>query len=189
MRKKDYFNIPNLMGYFRILMLPVFLVLYVRAESEKDYYLAFIILAISIATDFLDGKIARKFNMVTDFGKVLDPVADKLTQGVLALAIVFRHPFMLYFLAAFIVKELYMALMGLYLIRKGKGVNGAKWYGKVCTAIVDAGVFILLLFTDISILMANIVILVMIAVVCLTLLGYIVFHVSVLKGESGRIRS
>lgn len=181
MRKKDYFNIPNLMGYFRILMLPVFLVLYVNADTARDYVIAFIVLGISIATDFFDGKIARKFNMITEFGKVLDPVADKLTQGVLALVLALRYRLMRLFLAIFLAKELYMGLMGLYLIRKGKGVNGAQWYGKVCTTIVNAGVVILLILPEIPLRAANAVAIVLIAAVCATMVRYLIFHLSLLK--------
>ncbi len=85
--KKEYFSIPNLMGYFRILMIPVFLYLYGKANSKREYLWAFLVLGISLLTDFFDGKIARKYHMVTDFGKALDPVADKLTQGAVALTI------------------------------------------------------------------------------------------------------
>ena len=89
--KKEYFNIPNLMGYFRILIIPVFLFLYVRAETKWEYFAAFFVLALSYLTDFLDGKIARKFHMVTDWGKMLDPIADNLTQGALAVACTFQR--------------------------------------------------------------------------------------------------
>lgn len=171
------------MGYFRILMLPVFLVLYTNAASAREYVTAFIVLGISIATDFFDGKIARKFNMVTEFGKVLDPVADKLTQGTLALALSFRYPFMISFLVVFLAKELYMAAMGMYLIKRNRGVNGAEWYGKLCTTIVNVGVVILLFFTDISNAAANGVILVMIASALFTWVRYIIFHISILKGS------
>ena len=66
--KKEYFTIPNLMGYLRILLLPVFLYLYYHAQSLGEYVVAFVVLAISMLTDVFDGMIARKFNLVTDFG-------------------------------------------------------------------------------------------------------------------------
>ena len=97
--KKEYFTIPNLMGYFRILMIPVFLVLYFK----EQYPAAFTVLALSVLSDFLDGKIARRFNMVTDFGKMLDPIADKLTQAMLAIAVTFRYPLVIWLLLLFII--------------------------------------------------------------------------------------
>ena len=181
MRKSIYFNIPNLMGYLRLVLIPVFLILYTRAETQGDYWVSFCVLAISFLTDFFDGMIARKLDMVTDFGKALDPVADKLTQGALAIAILSRYPTMLYFLILFIIKEIYMVAMGLYLIKKGKGVNGAQWYGKVCTAVVDICSLVLLIFTDMPYFAGCIMIAVMIGVVILALVGYIRFHISILK--------
>ena len=103
--KKELFSIPNLMGYFRIIMIPVFLVLYYQAKTPNDYAKAFILLAISMLTDFFDGKIARKFHMETELGKALDPIADKLTQFALAIATTLRYPLMMVLVVFFFLKE------------------------------------------------------------------------------------
>ena len=181
--KKEYFSIPNLMGYFRILIIPVFLYLYYKAATPQDYLIAFLVLAVSLITDLLDGKIARKFNMVTDFGKALDPIADKLTQGALAIAVSFRYPFILLFLVLFVCKEAYMGIMGLYLKKKRNAWNGAKMHGKICTVVIDVVTFSLLLFPNISDTIANVLILAMILVMCYSLARYMFFHISILKGE------
>ena len=76
--KQEIFSIPNLMGYFRILMIPVFCYLYI---GKKMYLEASAVVLLSSLTDLFDGKIARKFNMVTELGKLLDPVANKMTHG------------------------------------------------------------------------------------------------------------
>ena len=89
--KKDLFTIPNLMGYFRILLIPVFCYFYIKKQA---YLLAAGIVLISSLTDLFDGYIARRFNMVTELGKALDPVADKLTHAALALCLAFRYPLM-----------------------------------------------------------------------------------------------
>ena len=89
--KKEIFSIPNLMGYFRILMIPVFCYLYI---GKQRYLAASAAVLLSSLTDLFDGKIARKFNMVTELGKLLDPVADKLTHGALALCLALRYPLM-----------------------------------------------------------------------------------------------
>ena len=179
--KKEYFSIPNLMGYFRILMIPVFLYLYYKADTPRDYLIAFVILAVSLLTDLLDGWVARKFNMITDFGKALDPVADKLTQGALAIAVSFRYRLMLVFLTLFVCKEMYMGIMGLYLKKKKNFWSGAKMYGKVCTTIIDVGAFILLLIPNLSYTAANTLIIVMMLFMCYSLIRYILFHASVLR--------
>ncbi|MDD6812645.1 MAG: CDP-alcohol phosphatidyltransferase family protein [Lachnospiraceae bacterium] len=181
MRKSVYFNIPNLLGYLRILLIPIFLVLYTRADSTKEYGIAFFTLALSYFSDFIDGKIARKFDMISDFGKALDPVADKLTQASLAIAITYRYPAMLYFLILFVIKELYMAVMGLLLIHRGKGVKGAQSYGKICTAVNDAGCFVLLLFPNIPYFVGSALIVLMMIITTVSWIKYIKFHVSLWK--------
>lgn len=181
--KKEYFNLPNLMGYFRIILLPVFLFVYYNASTPSGYVAAFMILAVSFLTDLLDGKVARRFNMVTDFGKILDPLADKLTQGALAFAATLRYPFMKLFLVLFLCRELYMALMGLFLLKHRNVCNGAQWYGKVCTTMIDAGVFILL-FPGIPYQAANIIIIVMTICLLVTWLKYIQFHTGIIREKT-----
>ena len=179
--QKEYFRIPNLMGYFRILMIPAFLYLYYHAQTPKGYLAAFLVLAISMLTDALDGFIARSFNMVTDFGKALDPVADKLTQGALAIAVTFRYPLMLLFLILFLCKETYMGVMGLYLKKTRNVWNGAQWYGKICTIVVDVGTLVLLFFQQMPEKLANLLIVVMFLFLCYSLIRYIGFHLSILR--------
>lgn len=171
------------MGYFRILMIPVFLVLYSRADSTRDYIAAFAVLGISLLTDFFDGKIARKFHMVTDFGKALDPVADKLTQGALAITVSFHYPDMLWVLALFLAKEAYMGLMGLYLIKKKQIWSSAKWHGKICTFLLDVGIVVLLMFPEIPQKAAHAVIAGMAAWMIFSLISYVREHLRLLKGE------
>lgn len=182
---KEYFSIPNLMGYFRILMLPVFLVLYTRADSLKAYMTAFAVLAVSMLTDCLDGRIARRFNMVTEFGKALDPAADKLTQGALMLAAAIRHPLMGILAVIFLLKEGYMMLMGLYLKKKKQVWNGAQWYGKVCTIVLDAGLFVLLTFPNLPAGAVGAVIFIMAAFMLFSLVKYIRFHVRIIRDSHG----
>ena len=75
--KKEIFSIPNLMGYFRILLIPVFCYLYITAETEREYLYAALVVLLSSLTDLFDGKIARRFHMVTELGKALDPIAEE----------------------------------------------------------------------------------------------------------------
>lgn len=177
---KEYFSIPNLMGYFRILMLPVFLILYIGADSAREYVLAFVVLVVSFLTDFFDGRIARRFDMVTEFGKALDPMADKLTQGALILAVASRYRTMFFLIILFLLKEGYMLFMGLYLKKEKCVWNGAQWYGKICTAVLDAGLFALLLLWDMPVWTANLIIAVMAVFMLFSLIKYVQFHVSII---------
>ena len=111
MTAKEIFSIPNLMGYFRILLIPVFSWIYIHADGVSDYYMAAVLVGISGLTDMFDGKVARKFNMITELGKFIDPLADKLTQGALVLCFAVRYPLMRAVLALFILKEGFMGII------------------------------------------------------------------------------
>ena len=153
---REYFSIPNLMGYLRILLIPVYLYLYVHAETTRDYYIASAVMFLCFMTDFFDGKIARKFNQITEFGKILDPIADKLTQGALVISFSFRYPAMAVLLAAFLVKECTMGMIGAWMMKKGYRMDGAQMHGKICTAVLDTVMFVILIFPDITYLFVNI---------------------------------
>ena len=75
--KKEILTIPNLLSFFRLILIPVYMVIYLQANDSRDYVTASIILALSCTTDAIDGKIARKYNLITNFGKFMDPLADK----------------------------------------------------------------------------------------------------------------
>lgn len=134
---REFFTVPNILVYIRVLLIPVFVYIYINANSEKDYYMALVVMIVAFLTDFFDGRIARKYNLVTDLGKVLDPIADKLYQFSVALCLMFEFPKMIIIAVLLFIKEMIMGLMGLVLLDKGGKVFGAKWYGKVCTGIVD----------------------------------------------------
>lgn len=174
-QKKDIFTIPNIISYVRILLIPVFCIIYMQGDADNPvyYYIAAGVVLFSSFTDLFDGMIARKFNMVTELGKVLDPVADKLTHAALAFCIATKHPWMWALIALMVVKEGYMAIMGLKYLKKGKMLDGAKWFGKVCTAILFVGMLVLFLFYNIPELAANIIIGVMMLAMAITFIKYI----------------
>lgn len=168
--KKDLFTIPNLMGYFRILLIPVFCYFYIK---KQEYLLAAGIVLVSSLTDLFDGYIARRFNMVTELGKALDPVADKLTHAALALCLAFRYPLMWALLALMAVKEGYMGIMGLYFLKRGKMLDGAMWFGKVCTALLFVVLLVLFFFPHLPLAVVNALILLTMADMLFTLCMYI----------------
>lgn len=129
--RAEAFSIPNILSYFRLLLIPLFIVLYV----QEDFTEALITLAASGLSDILDGRIARKYDMVTDLGKVLDPVADKLTQCAMMLCVAMRYPAMWWLLGLHVVKEAVMLIMGWYVLKRTDTVNSAIWVGKLCTAL------------------------------------------------------
>ena len=132
---REVFSVPNILTYLRFILIPFFVWVYVTAKAPSDYFLAAVLILLSGFTDVADGFIARHFNMVTDWGKAVDPVADKLTQAAIAFCLVFRFPGMWILLTLFIIKELYMGIASLVLLRKGKKLDGAMWFGKLSTAV------------------------------------------------------
>ena len=128
-------TIPNLLSLFRLCLIPVFMWLYC---VEKNYLWTGIVLIISGLTDTVDGIIARKFNMISDLGKVLDPIADKVTQAAMLFCLLTRFPLMIAPLALMVVKEFFMGVTGLMVIQKTGKVFGADWHGKVNTWLLYA---------------------------------------------------
>lgn len=144
--KKEIFTIPNLLSLFRLLLIPAYMRIYFRASQDSDYLLAGGILAVSCLTDLLDGYIARRCNMVSDVGKLLDPAADKLTQLVLILCLAKKHPILYPVLALFFVKELFQIFAVVVHYHRGKALSGALTAGKVCTTVLFVSLISLVLF-------------------------------------------
>ncbi len=129
---KQFFTLPNILSYFRFALIPVILWLYC---GKADYTAAAWVMAVSAATDVIDGWIARHFNLVTDWGKIVDPFADKLTQIAIAFCLAWRYPPVWFLLAFLVAKEFYMGLIGLIFIKKTDTVEGSVWYGKATTVL------------------------------------------------------
>lgn len=148
--KKELFSIPNLLSLFRIILLPVYVYIYLNANQTREYFLAGFILGISCLTDMVDGKIARKFNMITNVGKLLDPFADKLTQLTLTICLSLRYPVLYPVLALFLVKECFQLIIAIIQFRRGKVLPGALLAGKVCTTVLFISFIILVLFPNLT---------------------------------------
>ena len=134
--KKEILTIPNLLSLFRLVLIPVYVAIYLNATENWHYYLSAGILALSCITDLLDGQIARRFNMISNLGKLLDPIADKATQFALIICLAFRYGAMIFLICLFVIKEGFQLIaMGLNL-RKGKALEGALMSGKVCTTVL-----------------------------------------------------
>lgn len=134
--KKEILTIPNLLSIFRIALIPVYLHIYVNADSTDDYTTAAILLVVSCFTDMIDGKIARKFNMITNLGKLLDPVADKLTQLALMICLSIQHKALRFLLMVFLIKEFFQFCAMIASLRQGKALDGALMSGKISTTVL-----------------------------------------------------
>lgn len=161
--KKDVFTIPNVLSLFRLLLIPIYVVIYLRATEPVDYAIAAGILAVSCLTDLIDGKIARHFNMISTLGKVLDPLADKLTQFTLIICLAVRYPVqnpMLWVLAALMfIKECFQLIAGIIQLRKGKMLTGALLSGKICTTVLFVSLILMVLLPEMDPVLIRVIIL------------------------------
>lgn len=143
----DLIKIPNILCYLRILMVPLFLHIYFTADEQSDYYIATAVVMASGLTDFLDGQLARRLNMITDLGRIIDPLADKLMQFAMLAALTIKVNYMYLLVILLVVKEVLTLLTGFFVMKYAKRrLNGAKWYGKVCTAILYVVMLVLVAF-------------------------------------------
>lgn len=134
--KKEIFSIPNILCYFRILLVPVFLYVYFSAETSQGHLLSAGILLLSSLSDFFDGFIARRYNMITELGKLIDPVADKLTQFVVACTLMYTYPAYAWLVAIIVLKDGMLLFVGWYIYKKkGKHLAQAEMPGKIATAV------------------------------------------------------
>lgn len=156
--KQEIFTIPNLLSLFRLLLIPVYVLIYLNAQTEKEYFLAAAILSVSCLTDMIDGKIARRFNMITTVGKVLDPIADKATQLTLIICLAIRHPVLHYLIILFVVKELFQLLAGVIRLRKGLILKGALMSGKISTTVLFVSLILMVLIPNLSETAVNIIV-------------------------------
>lgn len=148
--KKEILTIPNLLSLFRLLLIPVYIAIYLKAQTNSDYYLAAGILAVSCLTDLIDGKIARHFNMISTLGKILDPLADKLTQFALILCLAMKHPVLWYLVALFVIKESFQLIAGGVNLKRGRMLKGALLSGKICTTVLFVSLILMVMIPQLS---------------------------------------
>ena len=124
-------NIPNILTIIRFILIPFIF----TSVVNNDYLVALIFFTVSAITDVLDGYIARKYNYITDLGKLIDPLADKLTQVslLLSLAILKILPWRIF--AIVFIKECVMVISASLLYNRKDVVVYSKWYGKLATVL------------------------------------------------------
>lgn len=140
-------TIPNILSFARICMIPAIVWLY---HFSCDHLAAGVLLFISGLTDVVDGFIARKFKMISNFGKIIDPIADKLTQTAVMVCLCLRYPLIKLPLITLVIKETFMATTGVLMVKTKKIVPGASWHGKVATVLLYGMMALHILWPDIS---------------------------------------
>lgn len=123
-------HIPNILTILRFFLIP-FIIKYLM---EDEFIIAFAIITLSGLTDVLDGCIARKFNFITNFGKLIDPLADKVTQILILVTLALKDIIPFWFLIIVISKELILIVGASFLYGKELVVS-SRWYGKMATVL------------------------------------------------------
>lgn len=178
--KKQILTVPNLLSLVRLLLIPVIIWLYIGCRNN---YAAIAVIVLSGLTDVIDGKIARKYHLVSDFGKILDPVADKLTQGTLILCLTHQYSWMLPLIIFFAVKEVIMAVFGCLAIKRKDSVNSAQWHGKMTTVLLYSTMILLILFPGMPLGAANALIVMCGSAMLLSLILYARFYIRIFRKE------
>lgn len=137
--------VPNLLTILRFLLIPIIVI----ACVQGDYILAIVVLTVSGITDILDGTIARKYNLISDFGKLMDPLADKATQISLLTTLFIKGVIPIWILAVVVLKEFCMVSGASFLYGKELVVS-SKWYGKLATVLFYAAMVISLFLEQIG---------------------------------------
>lgn len=178
--KNEFFTIPNILSVIRLILVPVFAWLYI---FEENYFQAGIVLLISILTDFLDGFIARRFDLITDLGKVLDPIADKLTQLVVLFALITNFPLMIYPFLLLLIKEIVSGVFRLFVIYRTETVEGAQWHGKVSTFFIFFTSLVHVFWGNIPEQISNTLIIITLVAMVISFLLYTIENISALRNS------
>jgi cardiolipin synthase len=129
-KKKDFLLLPNLLAIFRILLFP-FIFYFLAQESKTGLYIAVLLMLMAIFSDVLDGHLARKLNQITDLGKLLDPLADKLGLGIFVIFIIFHRGFPIWAAGLLFFKDLLTLVGAIVLVKRKDSFPMSNNWGKL----------------------------------------------------------
>ena len=178
--KNKILTIPNVLSFFRLCLIPIIVWLYI---SKEDYFWTLMVLLLSGLTDVVDGIIARKCNMISDFGKAFDPIADKLTQVAMLCCLVVRFNYMLIPLGMRVIKEVVTGITALISIKKTEQVEGAVWHGKLTTVVLYLMMAVHLVWFNIPTTVSLIMVGVCIGIMIMSFIMYSVRNIKAIKNK------
>ena len=182
--KNQIFTIPNILSLLRIVMIPAIVWLY---NNDMPHQAVFILL-LSGLTDIVDGFIARHFNLISNLGKILDPIADKLTQAVILLSVSSEYPLMLIPLILLTVKEVSLSIIGIFVIRKTREVKGANWHGKITTFMLYFTLVIHIICIDLSSAVSDMLIGACVTLMMLSFVLYVIRNIRQLDESKAAVK-
>ncbi len=172
-------SIPNMITLLRIALTPLFVRFYLEGQTAA----AMVLLLCAALSDMADGFIARRFDMITPLGKVLDPAADKLLQLSMLLCLLDRGTLVLPLLLLHALRELSLLCLGALAYRRGGVLIGSRWYGKLCTAFMYTALAVALLWHDMPQALLNTLLLICAALVLYCLVCYAGEYLRLLRGH------
>lgn len=140
-------NVPNILSCIRILLVAVFVLVFFN-DYPNNILAALFVFLLAGLTDVIDGHIARKYNCISNLGKVLDPLADKMMQCAVIVCFMIKDIIPLWFGIPFILKEVLLLAGGLFLYKSNKVLAVSKWYGKFAVCFFYAAIVLLLIFRE-----------------------------------------
>lgn len=177
--------IPNILSVIRILMSPAFAAVFIW-RYPSHIWLAGVIFALAGITDVADGILARKYGWITQAGKILDPIADKLMQCTALLCMVVRGILPLWLLLIILAKELCMASGAIILFKKSREVGVSKNYGKAYTVVFYFAVIMFLIFGGKDTVLTYIL---CIPVAIIGICATIMYYMNYLKGKMRKAKN
>lgn len=179
--QKKILTIPNMLSLFRICLIPIIMWLYI---GKQDYLMTLVVLMISGISDIADGIIARRWNMVSDFGKAFDPIADKLTQAVMLFCLVSRFKHMIIPLGLLVVKEVCTGITALISIKRTSTVKGAVWHGKLTTVLIYCMIAIHLIWYNIPNTASLILVGICVGIMIMSFIMYVTQNIKAIKNRT-----
>lgn len=176
-------NLANKLTTFRVLCIPIFVVFMLIESISYNYYLAAIVFIVASITDLFDGKIARKYHLVTNFGKFMDPLADKM---LVSAALICLTPKMIPSWVVIIIISRELFISGFRMLAADQGiVLAASWWGKFKTAFSMVMIIVLIVNTPLNnsvlYIIGQILIWISLALTIISMIEYVSKNFNVLK--------
>ena len=175
----DIFTLPNLLSFLRVPMAACFFYFY-NWNNLSGLLLAVLFLILSAITDLLDGKLARHFGQVSDFGKILDPLADKITQATFILCLLNRYPVTSWLFLLFVIKEVTISIVAFIAVRRSGENNGAMIYGKINTVLLYICLGALLFLINLPRQVSNCILIVAFLSVSMSMVLYLIAYIRII---------
>ncbi len=177
-------NVPNMLSIIRLCLVPVFVLMFFSGVPSAEIWAA-VVYAAATLTDFLDGFIARRCGLITNLGKVLDPLGDKMFLFAVLSCITIKGIIPVWVLLIFVCKELCMGVGGLLIHRRAKvEIPPSNYFGKTATVLFFIICVVLIVFPNVPHTAALAMICVCLAVSLLAFVTYIKSYVGIMKAKT-----